>query len=556
MVLSQALSGILAWTVEAMEGKDVATYQCIPREAALQFHHICTLDDWVEIPCKPVLHHEHGALVLEKIGPAISLPEARIQAGLSLTVMECKQVLGACGIKLPGAPSKSDCFRALIGHYVDSAGFEAALARSNAKAAADDDDDKDSQLTEFSDILNMLAEEPENQGDPDIKNAKQKVKKKRLKKPKQGTQTQDHMLLEPPKPKGRGRGKGRGKGRGRVGKGKGKGKKRNGKDALLELPAPEPVAEPVPAADEPVERAPSVEYSPSPAPASPCLEDQSASPPPSAILPETPPVEALASAEAMPAPAESLSAEVLVSETPPVEALASAEAMPAPAESLLAEVLVPETPPVEALASAEAMPAPAESLLAEVLVPETPPVEALASTEAMPAAVESLSAEVFLPDAPTPPAASASGAPAADALAVAEAIPLAADVPEAPAAGAIAAAEASAAEASAAGAAGEPEAVPVPGLARSRGPKIYHSPSILQQISPPGCTIRLNRHWLAIRWLETWEGTHGMEGTHCFLITVSDFVFACLFFILFVTSFLALFLTVLSLCFSLCSALA
>ena len=208
MVLSQALSGILAWTVEAMEGKDVATYQCIPREAALQFHHICTLDDWVEIPCKPVLHHEHGALVLEKIGPAISLPEARIQAGLSLTVMECKQVLGACGIKLPGAPSKSDCFRALIGHYVDSAGFEAALARSNAKAAADDDDDKDSQLTEFSDILNMLAEEPENQGDPDIKNAKQKVKKKRLKKPKQGTQTQDHMLLEPPKPKGRGRGKG------------------------------------------------------------------------------------------------------------------------------------------------------------------------------------------------------------------------------------------------------------------------------------------------------------------------------------------------------------
>ena len=202
IVLSRAQSGVLTWAVEPMEGKESATYKCIPREAALQFHHICTLDEWVEIPFRPALHNEHGALVLEKNGPELILPLARIKNGLTMTVNEAKEVLAACGIKLPGQPSKAAVYRAVVEQFIkDPVEVEETLQISNATMQQADADGADSQLSEYQDLLDLVEEDTENRGDPDIKAEQQKVKKKRMAKPKaKASQDADgNIMLGPPK---------------------------------------------------------------------------------------------------------------------------------------------------------------------------------------------------------------------------------------------------------------------------------------------------------------------------------------------------------------------
>ena len=80
IVLSKASSGILTWELEPMAGKDPTTYRCIPKDTALQFHHIVDLEDWLDIPVKPVLLNQHGSLVLEKLAHQchLQLPESRV----------------------------------------------------------------------------------------------------------------------------------------------------------------------------------------------------------------------------------------------------------------------------------------------------------------------------------------------------------------------------------------------------------------------------------------------------------------------------------------------
>ena len=64
-----------------------------------------------------------------------------------------------------------------------------------------DADGADSQLSEYQDLLDLVEEDTENRGDPDIKAEQQKVKKKRMAKPKaKASQDADgNIMLGPPK---------------------------------------------------------------------------------------------------------------------------------------------------------------------------------------------------------------------------------------------------------------------------------------------------------------------------------------------------------------------
>ena len=125
-----------------------------------------------------------------------------------MTVNEAKEVLAACGIKLPGQPSKAAVYRAVVEQFIkDPVEVEETLQISNATMQQADADGADSQLSEYQDLLDLVEEDTENRGDPDIKAEQQKVKKKRMAKPKaKASQDADgNIMLGPPKKKARGK---------------------------------------------------------------------------------------------------------------------------------------------------------------------------------------------------------------------------------------------------------------------------------------------------------------------------------------------------------------
>ena len=63
------------------------------RHNAIRFHHITELSDWVAVPVRAGLSGPHGPLHLEQTSAAMSLPLARIHAGLNLTCKQCHDLL-------------------------------------------------------------------------------------------------------------------------------------------------------------------------------------------------------------------------------------------------------------------------------------------------------------------------------------------------------------------------------------------------------------------------------------------------------------------------------
>ena len=223
MVLGASKSGFLAWLLEPVTGQGIdKAYACIKDKSALQFHHITKLDEWVGIPAEPALLNSHGSLIMVVSGDPTPLPFLRCQVGLDLTVAQCLEVLRAANVHLSGQPSKATVYSAFIDTFVPSDGREAALAKSKATFLQDEDNDDD-RLSDYQEILGMIEEDTHNQGDPDIKGEKDKLKKKRRvlgKLPK--VPGDDHTTLAVPKRRAFGRGKGKGKG-GRKGRGRGEG---------------------------------------------------------------------------------------------------------------------------------------------------------------------------------------------------------------------------------------------------------------------------------------------------------------------------------------------
>ena len=238
LVLAKTTSGFTAWVLEIYSEVSETNpevedffFKVVDQKSALQLRHITSLDGYLEVPVEPVLEHENGALVLKKIGEPVPLPKARVQQGLDLTVKDTKAVLAAYDITLPGAPSKESLYLKLMEIFAGSEAEKAEfLARSSLQSKEDEDGASD-----FEDLLDLIEEDLENRNDPDVKQEKAKVKRKKMQNPK------GLITLEPPT-KGRGRGKGRGKGRGR-GRGRGKGMGRGKEDCSEQaLVAPKPKA--------------------------------------------------------------------------------------------------------------------------------------------------------------------------------------------------------------------------------------------------------------------------------------------------------------------------
>ena len=233
LVLSKTQSGFLLWAMEPVPDRDPVAYRCVPQESALQFSHVNNLDEWVEIPVQPSLHKEHGALVLQKVGDPMSLANARIAQGLDLTVKQAKEVLFACGVSLPGQPNKAQVYKALIEQFVKGdEHVQKALELSKAKTDQEEEDEE--KLSELGELIDLLEADTEMQHDPDVRQDQQKLKRRRLAKPK----VKEGELLLMPQGSGRGKGRGRGRPKGK-GKGRGKGRGRRAAKAKAKNTNPE-----------------------------------------------------------------------------------------------------------------------------------------------------------------------------------------------------------------------------------------------------------------------------------------------------------------------------
>ena len=198
---------------------------CLNR-TALQILHADSLDAWVDVPVKPAEVQEFGPMVFQQVENARHLACPRIEQGLALTVARCKDVLFESGIILPGQPSRLEAYTAIFDTYLNTnEEKERAMSRSACKAVPQDPegDDDDELGSNFEELLD-LVEGIENTGDPNIKQEKEKLKRKKVQ-----TELKEGWLLAPKRGRGRGRGKGRGRGQGRgrpKGSGKGRGRAR------------------------------------------------------------------------------------------------------------------------------------------------------------------------------------------------------------------------------------------------------------------------------------------------------------------------------------------
>ena len=484
LVLSRAPSGFLAWVMEPVSDSATIAYKPIPQESALQFHHVQSLDQWLDIPVEPCLHHEHGALILNKVGDPMPLPQVRIAKGLDLTVKEAKEVLFACNVKLPGQPSKAQVYKALIEQFVQGdAEVQKALEESTAKVAEQDEDDD--RLSELGELIELLEADTEMQNDPDIRNDQKKIKKRRLLKPKV---KEGEMMLIPKRGRGRGRGKGRGKGRGRAMAGKqakamakkqAKAKSQKTPESpVTELPESTKVEEP----DEANAETLPLPEAPSHADGQPAIAGKQAKAmakkQPKAKSKKTPKLEVLEVPESTkveePDETQVEEAKATQLETLPLaEAPSHADGQPA-IYNIDMDDYVPTTPP-SPTSPGEHVP---EHAMAEAEPPEplTAPPEPPEPLTAPPEPPEPLTAP---PEPPEPltaePTCTQPEALAAEAAEEPPAAPSQADT-----------------------VAEEPASSQAVAAARFRGPKMFASPATLGRISPPGCTLRLNGGWLAI----------------------------------------------------------
>lgn len=181
LTISVGFCGFLGWAMEALPGKpgdEFPSFKVIPQPGALVFRHVDSLEKWIDIPVKGSVQADFGPIIFAQVAKARQLPVARIQEGLSLTVAQAKHVLSHLNVHLPGQPSRPQVYRALIEIFVhDEEGREAAMARSKANTAQAPEED---ELDEGYEELLDLVEDALNQGDPDLRQEKEKMKKKEV----------------------------------------------------------------------------------------------------------------------------------------------------------------------------------------------------------------------------------------------------------------------------------------------------------------------------------------------------------------------------------------
>ena len=212
MVMAACSHGFVAWKLEPVNHGglfgDSMAYRPIQKQSALGFHFICDLD-WLVIPVVPKLLHQHGGLVVVQDGEATPLLVERVKKGFPLTVKQIQSCLSFLGVHAGAQLGKPKLIQMLIEMVLptDQERENALLNSSNLNAAEEDHDDD----SDYEALLQLVEEDGQNRGDPELVKAKQKIKQK--KHAKKMAKEAGNLPI-----------KGKGKGKGRKGRGKGRGK--------------------------------------------------------------------------------------------------------------------------------------------------------------------------------------------------------------------------------------------------------------------------------------------------------------------------------------------
>ena len=219
LVLHAGNCGFVGWILKAIPSThQFPAFECSTQLSSIQMQHIFDMQDWVDVPWTPESKESFGPVVFQQNAPARKLIMARLEEGLSLTVAQVNMVLALHSI----TPKRSrlDAYSALIALFIESEEQRKhALDRSIATVPQDEEQEEENEG--YQELLDALDESGENKNDPDLKQEREKVKRRKP--------LGDGTTVGP-KPRGRGRGRGKGKGKGKdKGKGRGKGRGRFGR---------------------------------------------------------------------------------------------------------------------------------------------------------------------------------------------------------------------------------------------------------------------------------------------------------------------------------------
>lgn len=186
MVLQASSHNFLAWELQVVPGEDdnqPALFTLYRQAAtAVTWQTIQNLDDWLAVPTQAALQHAHGPLVFQQCGTPQQLPEAKIKAGLNLTVKQCRMILEQFNIFLPKQANKKEHYRAVFDLFLDTEEEKEEAMNKSSLNRKQEEEEEDGELDEeYEELLNQL-EETHNCGDPDLKQEKAKLKKKKSKK--------------------------------------------------------------------------------------------------------------------------------------------------------------------------------------------------------------------------------------------------------------------------------------------------------------------------------------------------------------------------------------
>ena len=178
MVLATSSFGFVGWKLEiAAEAGVMGAYPAfrpISQANAICFNHITDLEGWVDVQVQPGTLGHHGGLVLIQTFEAQPLCTARAKQGLKLTVKQARACLKWLKHPVKGQPSKAEIYKLLISLLLDSSEErDAAFAKSQAGSLENEPgaDDADS---DYEALLQLVEEDAENRGDPDLVNERKK----------------------------------------------------------------------------------------------------------------------------------------------------------------------------------------------------------------------------------------------------------------------------------------------------------------------------------------------------------------------------------------------
>ena len=175
VVLAKADFSFLAWELQ-VDSSAQGSFSLVDALQALSWQHVWDLDDWLEVPCQAKLKSDFGPLVLQQVAEPVPLLLARIQQGLNLTARALKDLLVHYEQPFYLSASKSDLQQQLFELFLDTPEGVQKAQESSRNAIGETLVEVDSDLE---DLVELLDDAEENRGDPDLKQEKEKIRKRK-----------------------------------------------------------------------------------------------------------------------------------------------------------------------------------------------------------------------------------------------------------------------------------------------------------------------------------------------------------------------------------------